>query len=80
MVICGHSYRSHFGAFGTLQIGAIALFTDIDGHTFIYRLKNVEIIKPTDIDKMVTSDADLTLFTCTYGGRTRYTCRFERIN
>ena len=45
-------------------------------------MSNVETIQPTDIDKMITAsdeDAwDLTLFTCTTGGRARCAVRCTR--
>lgn len=37
-----------------------------------------EILEPDDEEAMTTGDWDLTLFTCTPGGQTRVTVRFQR--
>ena len=75
MVIAGHNYRSHFGSLKNLRVGDQVLFTDVDGNVFDYRVAETEIVAPTEIEHMTIGDWDLTLFTCTYGGRTRFTVR-----
>ncbi|NRD06197.1 hypothetical protein HRD63_02630 [Lactobacillus delbrueckii subsp. bulgaricus] len=42
----------------------------------------MEVLQPTAISKMVQSKYDLSLFTCTYDGTTRFTvrCRLLQIN
>jgi sortase A len=77
MVIAGHNYQSHFGRLKELEIGAEVKFTDVDGNVFTYKVAESDIIQPTAIDEMVDNVWDLSLFTCTYGGRTRYTVRCE---
>ena len=37
-----------------------------------------EVLQPEEVRKMVISGYDLTLFTCTKGGLTRYTVRCMR--
>ncbi|MCR5970408.1 hypothetical protein DS743_00700 [Lactobacillus leichmannii] len=37
----------------------------------------MEVLQPTAISKMVQSKYDLSLFTCTYDGATRFTVRFR---
>ena len=78
MVIAGHNYRSHFSSIKTLRVGDQVLFTDVDGNVFDYRVAETEIVAPTEIDRMIIGDWDLTLFTCTYGGRTRFAVRCDR--
>ena len=39
-----------------------------------------ETLEPTDEEAMTTGDWDLTLFTCTPGGQTRVTVRFQRVD
>ena len=77
LIICGHNYTSHFGRLKTLSEGDIPTFTDIDGHVFIYKMVERETLNPTDIEGMESGNWDLTLFTCTVGGQSRVTIRFE---
>ena len=82
LVICGHNYAKHFSPIKWLALGSEVYFTDMDGQRWSYEVTNVETIQPTDIDKMITAsdeDAwDLTLFTCTTGGRARCAVRCTR--
>lgn len=80
MVIAGHNYRSHFGSLNKLQIGDEILFIDIDGNRFLYNVMETEVLAPTEINRMVSGAWDMTLFTCTYGGRTRFTVRCRAVN
>lgn len=76
MVIAGHNYDSHFGRLKTLQIGDEVYFTDIDENRVAYYVSEVDTLSPTDIDKMTAiGEWDITLFTCTVGGRSRVTVR-----
>ncbi len=75
LVICGHNYERHFGNMKNLKPGDPVIFTDIAGHSFYYEVEEVLILQPTDVEKMITGDWDLTLFTCTVGGRARVTVR-----
>ena len=79
LVICAHNYRSHFGRLRQLNTGAAVRFKDVHGNVTRYKVVASEILEPTAIEDMTFSDADLTLFTCTYGGLTRYTVRCEKI-
>ena len=47
------------------------------GNVFIYKMVERETLNPTDIEEMKDGDWDLTLFTCTVGGKTRVTIRFK---
>ena len=73
LILCGHNYASHFGSLKTLSEGDLATFTDI----FIYKMVERETLNPTDIEGMESGNWDLTLFTCTVGGQSRVTIRFE---
>ncbi|MGM9615433.1 MAG: sortase [Oscillospiraceae bacterium] len=79
LVVCGHSYRSHFGRLSQLQPGDEVLFTCMDGAVFTYRVAVVEILRPTAIDEMVNSGYPLTLFTCTTDSQARVTVRCEAV-
>ena len=77
LIICGHNYTSHFGTLKNLWEGDIAAFTDMDGNVFTYKMVERETLNPTDIEGMESGNWDLTLFTCTVGGQSRVTIRFE---
>ncbi|MGM9590615.1 MAG: sortase [Faecousia sp.] len=76
LIICAHNFASHFGNLKKLSEGTIATFTDMDGNVFTYNLVERETLQPTDVEAMESGDWDLTLFTCTVGGKTRVTIRF----
>lgn len=80
MIIAGHDYRSHFGLLKKLQQGDQIAFTDVDGNRFVYEVVGKEILAGTDVEEMESGDWDLTLFTCTYSGRTRMTIRCELLS
>ena len=45
-----------------------------------YEVLEIEILKPTDVDKMVNNEFDLTLYTCTSDNMNRVTVRCNRVN
>ncbi len=78
LVICAHNYRSHFGRLSRLREGDEIRFKDVHGNVTHYQVTAYAVLAPTAIEKVTVSDADLTLFTCTYGGRTRYTVQCQK--
>jgi sortase A len=80
LVIAAHNYATHFGRLKELSVGDEVDFTDLNGETFTYQVAQKEILNPTAVEEMVeNSDWDLTLFTCTIGGKSRVTIRCERV-
>lgn len=75
MVIAGHDYRAHFRSLRQLDIGDQVMFTDVEGHSFYYEVAEVETLPATAIEEMTTGDWQLTLFTCTYDGQSRFAVR-----
>lgn len=69
-MIAAHNYRTHFGSLGNLSAGDRVTFTDVDGNIFSYDVVEVQILNPAAIEEMVSDDWDLSLFTCTLGGKT----------
>ena len=55
-----------------------AVFTDMEGNAYTYRMTAQEILPGTDPEAMEKGEWDLTLFTCTLGGKNRVTIRFAR--
>lgn len=79
MVICGHSYKSHFKYLYKLKKGDEIIFVDTQKNKYVYKVELVEELKSTDIVKMIESDFDLTIYTCTKDGLKRVTVRCNRI-
>ena len=90
MVICAHNYQNHFGPIMRTSIGADVYFITMDKVIYHYTISNRETLKPTAVGQMIFNrnnaapgmeameDWDLTLFTCTPGGRTRCAVRCIR--
>ena len=78
LIIAAHNYSSHFGNLNWLNTGDTVTFTDVDGNQFTYAVSLIEDLPGTAIEEMQEGEWDLTLFTCTLGGRSRVTVRCER--
>ena len=79
LVIAAHNYKTHFGGLGTLSHGDTVTLTMLDGSQNNYVVAEVCTVDAADIDGMVDSGYDLSLFTCTYGGKARLTVRCRRV-
>ena len=79
LVICAHNYQSHFGRLNTLKTGDLVQFMDMEGNLFTYQVVSFEILQPNQAELLRSGGWDLTLFTCTIGGQTRFTVRCEKI-
>jgi sortase A len=75
LVIAAHNYIVHFKYLGRLEPGDIVTFTDMDSVVHSYKVDIVELLMPTDVDKVKDSGNDLILYTCTYGGAKRIVVR-----
>lgn len=80
MVIAGHNYSSFFGPLRNMRIGDRVVFTDVEGNAFEYEISDMQTLRPAAVEAMITGDWDLTLFTCTVGGRTRLALRCNRVS
>jgi len=79
LVICAHNYRSHFGPINRLPVGAKVQIKSADGTVFDYRIAATEVVSPFAVEDVTSGAWDLTLFTCTLGGRTRYVVRCDMV-
>lgn len=79
LVLAAHNYPSHFGRIGELSQGDGVSFTDMEGNVFSYEVIQQEILQGTDVEEMEEGDWDLTLFTCTIGGKYRVTVRCRQV-
>ena len=75
LVIAAHNYKVHFGYIGNLKPGDYVIFTDMDAKVYNYKVDFVDVVLPTDVDKVIDSGDDLILYTCTYGGAKRIVVR-----
>ena len=78
IVIAAHNYRTHFARIYTLKYGDQIAFTDVEGGRIYYSVADIETVDPTATRSVVSSDYDLTLFTCTYNGQARVVVRCLR--
>ena len=78
LVLCGHNYRSHFGRLNNLSIGDTIRFINVFGVVTDYRVSELQVLRPTAIEKMTKSRFDLTLFTFNMAGNARFTVRCMR--
>lgn len=80
LIIAGHNYRSHFNPLKNFEGGEEVIFTDVEGNKFTYEVGDVEIMKGTEVERMEAGDWDLTLFTCTYNGQSRFALRCDLVD
>ena len=73
LVLMAHNYKSHFGYISQLKLGDLVVFTDMDGNVTEYKVVGTDVLEPTAVETVTSGDYDLTLFTCTYGGKSRVT-------
>ena len=74
-VIAGHNYRRHFKRLRELAIGDRLYFTDIERKEYHYTVEAFETLLPTEWDRLLSGDWDLSLYTCTSGGEKRLVVR-----
>ena len=79
-VLAAHNYSSHFGRLKELPVGAAVVFTDMNGQRFTYTVMQAETLSKTAVEDMQAGDWDLTLFTCTFSGESRFTLRCELVD
>ena len=79
LVICAHSYDNLFGRIKKLKKEDLITLTDMNNEEYIYKVEVIEILSPGDIEEMIESEFDLTLYTCTRDGSKRVTVRLNRV-
>ena len=79
LIICAHSYKTHFKYLSNLEQGDNIIFIDVNGERYVYEVLEIEVLNPNDVDEMINNDFDLTLYTCTNDGLNRITVRCNRI-
>ena len=77
LVIGAHNYSTHFGRLSKLSYGDVVRVVDMEGNAFAYRVADIEILQPEQVDDLLGGSWPLTLYTCTPGGQSRITVRCE---
>ena len=79
LIICAHSYKTHFKYLNKLKQKDLVIITDINGSNYIYEVVTIEVLKPNQVSEMINNDYDLTLYTCTNDGQNRITVRCNKV-
>lgn len=79
MIIAAHNYPKYFGNLKYLKIDDLIIFTNIYGNEFKYNVELIEYIKPKNVEEMINTNFDLTLFTCNNSRTLRITIRCNHI-
>lgn len=74
-VVAGHNYRTHFGMLQNLRSGDMIYFTDLNQNKFSYSVETFQVLSGNAVGEILTNEWDLTLFTCTYSGQSRFAVR-----
>lgn len=77
-VLMGHNYARGFGRLAKIAVGDVVHFRDVNGKITTYEVIGMDVLQPTAVEEMVSEAYDLSLFTCTYGGKARLTVRCEK--
>lgn len=75
LIIAAHNYDAHFGRLKELVLGDLVRFTDVQGRVHSYQVSEIEVLEKAALEEMKSGEWDLTLFTCTIGGKSRVTVR-----
>ncbi len=75
LIILGHNYKSHFTPLKSVKVGDEVRFTDVNGFRHTYVVEEIETLHKTRLDDLTMTDYDLTLFTCTADGQSRFIAR-----
>ena len=75
LVIMAHNYKRHFRNISSLTNGEPIIFRDADGVEYRYVVVLIETVNSNNLQGMIETEYDLTLFTCTYGGQARVAVR-----
>lgn len=76
MILLAHNYDTHFGRLNMLEPGDSVYFMDVEGTAYTYEVLRTEEWNTNQLEQILGGeDWDLTLFTCTYGGKSRVVVR-----
>lgn len=81
LILAAHNYDSHFGKLKNLELGEEINIVDITGQKYSYQISSMEVLEDTQLSDLVKEGSwDMTLFTCTKGGKMRVVvrCRMKK--
>lgn len=78
LIIAAHNYKSQFRRLGDVELGDAVVFSDAAGNEYTYTVRHISKLDGTAVSDMHSGDWDMTLFTCTPGGKQRLTLRCEK--
>lgn len=78
-IICGHNYKYHFGKLNQLNQKDKIIFIDVNNNKYEYEVELIEVLKGNEVEEMIETTFDLTLYTCTKDSKNRITIRCNRI-
>lgn len=77
LILMGHNYKKHFAPLRRVSPGDRVEFLDVSGTSHAYVVAETEVLKPTQLDELSSSEHSLTIFTCTPGGQSRFVVRCD---
>jgi sortase A len=78
LIIAGHNYPRYFGSLKYLQVGEEIIFIDMEGSSWNYQVAQIEILAERETERLIQGEWNLTLFTCTLGGKNRVVVRCRK--
>ena len=72
--------ENYFGKIKYLRKGDEIIYKSANDSTFSYKVESVENLLPTQVEKVISTEYDLTLFTCTFNGQARVVVRCKDVN
>ena len=78
LVLAGHNYRSGFGKLSGIQKGTAVWLLDAEGRLHEYEVVDIEVLDADAVSEMMEEAWELTLYTCTFGGKSRLTVRCSK--
>ncbi len=79
LVIAGYHYHRHFGQLKWLNPGDLVQFVDMDNNVYSYIVRMMEIPAEERMEERTEPEFDLTLFSCSFQGRTRIAIGCDRL-
>lgn len=79
LILLGHNYKSHLQPLYNVAVGDTVTFTDASGVVYEYRVAALETLHQSEGEKL-SSEYDLSVFTCTWSGTSRLVVRCQRVN
>ncbi|MCI8956695.1 MAG: sortase [Eubacterium sp.] len=75
LILAGHNYRSMLRSLSEIETGSEIIITDINQAEHHYTVTYTEVVGGYNSKAMISGEWDMTVFTCTIPGNTRYVVR-----